>query len=95
VRKFYGGLIQIAVSLYHLTNENPKGAKKVYEKARGMLLPFLPRHDGIDLGKLLDRLDRLFASEVNYDSLDGDYRASIPRIDFEEGGPSSGSSPPS
>ncbi len=56
-RKFYQGLIQVAVCLHHFGNGNIRGAKKLYFGCRGYLEPYLPRHEGLDLQKLLAELE--------------------------------------
>jgi uncharacterized protein len=56
-RKFYQGLIQVAVCLHHFGNGNIRGAKKLYFGCRGYLEPYLPRHEGLDLTKLLAELE--------------------------------------
>ena len=38
-RKFYQGLIQVAVCLHHFGNGNIRGAKKLYFGSRGYLEP--------------------------------------------------------
>ncbi len=61
-RKFYQGLIQAAVALFHFGNGNIRGAKKLYHSTRGYLDPFRPRHEGIDLEKFVAEFDRCFAA---------------------------------
>jgi predicted metal-dependent hydrolase len=56
-RKFYQGLIQVAVCLHHFGNGNIRGSKKLYFGSRGYLEPYLPKHEGIDLEKLLSQLE--------------------------------------
>jgi predicted metal-dependent hydrolase len=56
-RKFYQGLIQVAVCLHHFGNGNIRGAKKLYYGCRGYLEPYLPKHEGLDLEKLLAQLE--------------------------------------
>ena len=56
-RKFYQGLIQVAVCLHHFGNGNIRGAKKLYYGCRGYLEPYLPKHEGLDLQKLLAQLE--------------------------------------
>jgi predicted metal-dependent hydrolase len=56
-RKFYQGLIQVAVCLHHFGNGNIRGAKKLYYGCRGYLEPYLPEHEGLDLAKLLAELE--------------------------------------
>jgi uncharacterized protein len=56
-RKFYQGLIQVAVCLHHFGNGNIRGAKKLYFGCRGYLEPYLPKHEGLDLAQLLGQLE--------------------------------------
>ena len=52
-RKFYQGLIQVAVCLHHFGNGNTRGAKKLYVSSLGYLQEYRPQHLGLDLEKLL------------------------------------------
>lgn len=56
-RKFYQGLIQVAVCLHHFGNGNIRGATKLYHSSRGYLEAYLPRHEGLDVAKLLADLE--------------------------------------
>lgn len=60
-RRFYQGLIQVAVGLFHFGNGNIRGAKKMYITSRSSLESYRPRHLGCDLDKLFDDLERCFA----------------------------------
>jgi predicted metal-dependent hydrolase len=60
-RKFYQGLIQVAVALHHFGNGNIRGARKLYHSSRAYLEPYRPRHMGIDLEKLLWEFEACFA----------------------------------
>ncbi len=60
-RKFYQGLIQAAVALYHFGNGNIRGAKKLYYSARDYLTPYRPHHLGLDLEKFLSEFEHCFA----------------------------------
>jgi predicted metal-dependent hydrolase len=60
-RKFYQGLIQVAVALHHFGNGNIRGARKLYHSSRAYLEPYRPRHMGIDLEKLLWEFEVCFA----------------------------------
>ena len=51
-RKFYQGLIQVAVCLHHFGNGNTRGAKKLYLSSVGYLQEYRPKHLGLDLEKL-------------------------------------------
>ena len=55
-RRFYQGLIQVAVCLHHFGNGNIRGARKLYRSCRGYLEEYLPHHQGVDLEKLLAEL---------------------------------------
>lgn len=63
-RKFYQGLIQVAVGLHHFGNGNIRGAKKLYASSRSYLDPYRPIHLGCDLEKLFADMERCFA-EIN------------------------------
>jgi uncharacterized protein len=56
-RRFYQGLIQVAVCLHHFGNGNIRGAKKLYFGCRGYLEEYQPKYLGLDLGKLLTQLE--------------------------------------
>ena len=56
-RKFYQGLIQVAVCLHHFGNGNIRGAKKLYFGCRTYLEEYLPLHEGLDVAKLLGQLE--------------------------------------
>jgi predicted metal-dependent hydrolase len=60
-RKFYQGLIQVAVSLHHFGNGNIRGARKLYHSSSKYLETFRPWHEGIDLDKLLTEFQACFA----------------------------------
>ncbi len=55
-RPFYKGLIQVAVCLHHFGNRNIRGARKLFHSSRGYLQPFCPRHEGLDVDRLLREL---------------------------------------
>ena len=56
-RRFYQGLIQVAVCLHHFGNGNIRGAKKLYFSSREYLKDYLPKHEGLDVEKLLAQLE--------------------------------------
>jgi predicted metal-dependent hydrolase len=62
-RKFYQGLIQVAVALHHFGNGNIRGAKKLYHSSRAYLETYGTLYEGLDVGKLLAEMERCF-SEV-------------------------------
>ncbi|MDP6447693.1 MAG: DUF309 domain-containing protein [Pirellulaceae bacterium] len=55
-RRFYQGLIQLAVCLHHFGNENIRGARKLYFGCRAYLEEYLPYHEGVDVQVLLQQL---------------------------------------
>ena len=52
-RKFYQGLIQAAVALFHFGNENLGGARKLYQSTEKNLAPYRPYFSGLDLEKFM------------------------------------------
>lgn len=60
-RKFYQGLIQAAVALYHFGNGNIRGARKLHGSARAYLEPYKPQHLGLDVEAFLAAFDSCLA----------------------------------
>jgi uncharacterized protein len=56
-RRFYQGLIQVAVCLHHFGNGNIRGAKKLNVGCRGYLNSYRPHYLGLDVDQLLSQLD--------------------------------------
>ena len=59
-RRFYQGLIQVAVSLFHFGNGNLGGARKLYHSSRSYLEDYSSPYMGLDLDKLLNDLQACF-----------------------------------
>lgn len=57
-RKFYQGLIQVAVCLHHFGNGNARGAIKLYHSSRAYLQQYPAHYEGVDVAKLLADLQR-------------------------------------
>ena len=55
-RKFYQGLIQVAVCLHHFGNGNIRGARKLFHSSAAYLNDYRPFHEGVDLEKLFREL---------------------------------------
>ena len=55
-RKFFQGLIQVAVCLHHFGNGNIRGAKKLFLSSTAYLEPFAPIHLGCNIEKLIREL---------------------------------------
>ena len=58
-RKFYQGLIQLAVVLHHVRRGNVVGARNVLITCRNHLAPYRPRHRDLDVDALLAFADRV------------------------------------
>jgi uncharacterized protein len=63
-RKFYQGLIQVAVALHHFGNGNIRGAKKVYHSSLGYLAEYPPFYMGLDLTTFLEQYEHCFAEAL-------------------------------
>ena len=75
-RKFYQGLIQAAVALYHFGNGNIRGARKLFHSTCGYLEPYRPWHMELDLEKFLAEFQRCFTEVVASDE-------EFPRIEID------------
>jgi len=64
-KKFYQGLIQLSISLFHFGNDNFGGARKLYESSRKYLEAYRPTCMGIDVDRLLDDHQRCFTELLN------------------------------
>ncbi|MGD1873613.1 MAG: DUF309 domain-containing protein [Mastigocoleus sp.] len=53
-KQFYQGVLQIAVGLYHLGNENIRGAAILLGEGSNRLRRYPSTYSGIDVDKLLD-----------------------------------------
>ena len=54
-RSFYQGLLQIAVALYHLQNQNHRGATILLGEGSNRLQRYYPDYSGINVETLLDQ----------------------------------------
>ncbi len=63
-RKFYQGLIQAAVALYHFGNGNLRGARKLHTSVHGYLEAYAPQHLGLDIDAFLSSFDTCLAEVV-------------------------------
>jgi predicted metal-dependent hydrolase len=59
-KKFYQGLIQAAVALFHFGNENLGGARKLYNSASTNLERYRPFYQGLDLEKFFSDMKFCF-----------------------------------
>ncbi len=60
-RRFYQGLIQAAVALYHFGNGNVRGASKLYHSSRDYMSRFGSAYLGLDVAAFWQQLSRCFA----------------------------------
>ena len=67
-RKFYQGMIQVAVALQHFTNGNLRGAKKVYVSSRNYLEQYLPVYEGLKIDDFLAQYQRCFQAVLDYET---------------------------
>ena len=63
-RRFYQGLIQVAVCLHHFGNGNTRGARKLFISSSQYLASYEPWHLGINLTRLRGELQRCLAKVV-------------------------------
>ena len=86
-RKFYQGLIQVAVCLHHFGNGNIRGAKKLYTTSTNYLQPYSPRFAELDVATLLSELEdccaEILASTEEFPKIDIDPEK-IPEIHLTE-----------
>ena len=61
-KKFYQGVLQIAVSLYHLSNHNWKGSVILLGEGMSRLKNYQPSYFGIDVEKLIEDSAKLLSS---------------------------------
>ncbi|QEG34636.1 DUF309 domain-containing protein [Bythopirellula goksoeyrii] len=73
-RKFYQGLIQVAVALHHFGNGNIRGARKVYLTSLNYLADYPSLYMGLDLDTFRDQYKECFAdvlaSEEEYPQIE-------------------------
>ena len=75
-RKFYQGMIQVAVALHHFGNGNTRGARKVYATSRGYLQEYPQVYLGLDLNEFLAQYEKCFADVLASEE-------EIPRIEID------------
>jgi uncharacterized protein len=72
-KRFYQGVLQIAVACYHLHNANQRGALVLLGEGMGRLKYYTPDYAGIDVEQLLAGSYRLLQELqlVSSDAIDG------------------------
>lgn len=61
-KQFYQGILQIAVGLYHLGNQNWRGAVVLMGEGISRLAPYQPDYAGIDVELFLEQVGQLLRS---------------------------------
>jgi uncharacterized protein len=61
-RDFYQGFVHVAVAWYQAGRGNRVGCERQLEKARRRLSPYAPEHGGVDIDRLLERIDAAAAT---------------------------------
>ena len=73
-RRFYQGLIQVAVCLHHFGNGNTRGARKLYHSSSKYLVEYGDFYEGVNIQKLLAELttccQEILDSEEDYPKVD-------------------------
>jgi uncharacterized protein len=60
-RRFYQGLIQAAVAVYHALNGNARGARRLFHSGRRYMSAYPDRHRGLDVPAFWAALERALA----------------------------------
>jgi len=69
---FYRGLIIYASAFVHAKKGNPRGVRNQLEKARRYLEPYRPKHMGLDVDRVLSRLEECLACVSNDPAPEGE-----------------------
>jgi hypothetical protein len=68
-RRFFQGLIQAAVGLYHFGNGNVRGARKLYQTSRAYMQPFGDCHLGLDTRRFWEEMACCFRPILDVDDV--------------------------
>ncbi|HKB04932.1 MAG TPA: DUF309 domain-containing protein [Gemmataceae bacterium] len=91
-RRFYQGLIQAAVAVYHAGNGNCPGARRLFHSGRQYMSAFPDRHLGLDVPAFWAAMERALAGFLSDPApgtaaLRTDFLPSIPVAPRSAGGP--------
>ncbi len=83
-RRFYQGLIHLAVGFYHITvRKNPKGAVSQLSKGIEKLSDYRPGYQGVELDSLLKEIE--MCRDIIKNGISGEFDIKlIPKISFDE-----------
>lgn len=59
IRRFYQGILQVGVGLYHLQRGNERGALALLGRGRELLRPFAPVCQGLEVAALVQGAERV------------------------------------
>ena len=62
IRRFYQGILQIGVAMFHIQNGNKHGAVYMLERGSNYLLPFTPHCQTVNVTDLLEQATRVLES---------------------------------
>ncbi|MBW4618533.1 MAG: DUF309 domain-containing protein [Cyanosarcina radialis HA8281-LM2] len=62
IKRFYQGILQIAVACYHLENHNWRGATILLGEGIGKLRDYRPSYEGVDVASLVEQSAILLAT---------------------------------
>jgi uncharacterized protein len=65
--RFYQGLIQAAVALYHFNNRNVRGAVKLFHSSLAYMRPYPSPHRGLDVTEFWEQMRACFVSVLDRD----------------------------
>ena len=68
-RRFYQGLIQAAVAVYHAHNGNALGAQRLFDSGRRHMSPYGPAHLGLDVAAIWQAVAMALAEPLAADRL--------------------------
>jgi predicted metal-dependent hydrolase len=91
-RRFYQGLIQAAVAVYHAGNGNSPGARRLFQSGRRYMSAFPNRHLGLDVPAFWAAMERALAEFLPDPApataaLRADFLPTIPVAPRPAGGP--------
>lgn len=71
-KRFYQGILQVAVGCYHLTNHNWRGAVILLGEGTRRLRDYQPDHETINVTQLLDESQRLlkYLQQIDPENVD-------------------------
>jgi predicted metal-dependent hydrolase len=64
-RRFYQGLIQAAVAIYHWCNGNARGSRRLFHSGRSYMLPYPVPYHGLDVTEFWRAVERFLAPALS------------------------------